>query len=45
MAPVAATLGAVLKYIRMAVERADSVRKIVDHRYDLLFSSAVAPGS
>jgi hypothetical protein len=44
-APVVATLGAVLKDIRMVVERTDSVRKLVDHRYDLLFSSAVAPGS
>ena len=42
--PVAATLGAALKDLRMAVERADSIRKIIDHRYDRLFSTAAGPG-
>ncbi|MCI4340549.1 MAG: hypothetical protein L3J73_04715, partial [Thermoplasmata archaeon] len=42
-APAAATLGAAQTDIRMAVERTDTVRKIVDHRYELLFPPTVAP--
>jgi hypothetical protein len=35
--PVAATLDSLLKDLQMTVEHVDSLRKLVDHRYDRLF--------
>jgi hypothetical protein len=35
--PVAATLDSLLKNLQMTVEHVDSLRKLVDHRYDRLF--------
>ncbi len=37
---VAATLESALKNLKMTIERTDSLRKVVDHRYDRLFPSA-----
>ena len=36
-APVAATLDATLENVEITIEHTDSVRKLVDHRYDRLF--------
>lgn len=43
--PVAATLDSLLKGLQMTVEHIDSLRKLVDHRYDRLFSRPPSAGS
>ena len=42
-AHVAAALGAALSHLKMVVERTDSVRIVVDHRYDRLIQPGTEP--
>jgi hypothetical protein len=43
--PVAATLDSLLKDLQMTVEHVDSLRKLVDHRYDRLFPRPPGAGA